>query len=204
MVASRRPDAPRARGGFVLGWVGGVLVLLALIAFSLWYVTTTVQANVARAAVGQVYLDLCISALSEAAASLNDSVLEDKPYLGLKVREALGRDFPFDEKTFEPKRTIEMAAKLYPDVKVGSVAIRPVDRTSPGDEDPLLGAMEMKVKCEGRLGGIATGREITHRFVFSVPCSTNMLAGDQATYMRIHWGRPILYTKPVASRVLRL
>ncbi|MBI4863262.1 MAG: hypothetical protein HY815_23805 [Candidatus Riflebacteria bacterium] len=203
-LPERSHGPPGFRSGFALGWVGGLLLLLALVAFSLWFVTNTTQANLTRAVVGQVYMDLAISALSETVVAFREAVVKDEVFHGVNFNEALAKEFPFDPFKIEPTATTRLARRLYPGVTVSPVTVRPVGRSPPGEENPLLGSLEMVVTASGRLGGFKTGREVTYRFVFATPCSVAQLPSDEGTYMRIHWGRPVLYTKPVSTLVKRL
>lgn len=180
------------------------MLLLAILAFSLWFMSTTTRRNLARASAGQIYMDCCLSAANEVLVGISESVRAQKPLAGLDFELALSKNFPFTAAEVEPALTRKMVERLWPGMKLGKVKIVPVDRSPPGDEDPLIGVIELIVKAEGDLGGARTGREVAVRLAFTVPCSTETLTSDEASYMRIHWGLPQLMTQPIAMRVVRL
>ena len=201
-------SSTRSRRGFALGWVGIALILLSLMAFAMYFVTSSTQANLVHALVGEQYFDLCVSALSEALAEVNESVHTGQPLAGQNITAMLGKDFPSKPKElhleFEPAHTREAAGKVYPGVTIDTVVLRSVGRYPPGEADPLLGVLELKGAAHGTLGGLRAGREVTYRLIFSVPCSTQWLAAPDMTYMRIHWGIPTLNPSPVSLVVKRI
>jgi hypothetical protein len=183
--------------------VGGLVLLLALFAGTLWFVTTSTRVNLARAVAGQAYMDICLSALSETLVKLRDSVFKDQPFEGRKIRDLLAGDYPFDAFDVEPALTRELFAKLHPKVTIGKVVVRPVSREPPGENDDLLGVIELAMKVSGTLGGATTGREVTMRLPFLVPCTVSRMGSDSGSYVSIHWGTPRIATTPVALSVKR-
>jgi len=125
-----RPSRPIR--GFVLGWVGVVLILIAIVAGGLHFATTTTRASVGRAVYAQVYMNVALSALAEAQAEVRLSVEEKRAIGVLDLYRALGRDFPFEPIEIEPKLTRAMAAKLHRNVTVGMVKVQPQTRPPAG------------------------------------------------------------------------
>jgi hypothetical protein len=200
MHASSAPD----RRGFALGSVLGVLLFLSVVAFGLHFVTSSTQANVARAVSGRAHLDLCLSAQHEVQSMLRSAITFRQPFQGRKLHDQLGEKFPFEPFEVEPATTRKLAAEVYPGATVSSVKVRIVGRDLPGGEDPLLGVIEMTVSSTGRLAGAYSGRELRHRVIFVVPCAAQTLTSEAGVYQSIHWGTPFLQSTPISERVTRL
>lgn len=194
--------APR-RSGVVIGWVGAMLALLAVVATGIWFATTGSRANVARALAARTYTDLCLSALAEARAQLVAAVDEEKPLQGFRVEEALGKDYPFTPFEIQPAVTRKLATRLHPGVNVGPVRVQPGDRTPAGWADPLQGTFSLTVSVDGHLGGVASGREMTHLIAFSVPCLLSTVESPFAIDIGVQFGVPFLVLDPIAVRTRR-
>jgi hypothetical protein len=204
LATTRHRSRPPQARGFVLGWVGVVLILVAIVAGGLHFATSTSRAAVGRAVHAQVYMNLALSALAEALAEVRVSVEEKRALGAIDLYRALGRDFPFEPIEIEPKLTRAMAARLHKSVTVGMVRVGPQSRPPAGWTNPLQGLVELKVQVTGGFGGMKTGREVSQMLVFHVPCSVASLSAFDSTYQRIHWGRPTVVSNPVIMKVIHL
>lgn len=194
----------RHRVAFVLGWVGGLMILVGIMAFGLWFVTTNARSNVARAIGGQAYMNICLSALAEARAKLIDAIAKREKIGALDPFTGFGKDYPFDAFEIPAGITQKLASAAYPGVVVKPVKVGPGKRPPAGWSDPLQGVIEMSVEVSGTIGGGASGREVTHLYVFLVPASFGTVPSQSGTYTRVHWGRPRFLPDPVATRIKSL
>lgn len=187
-----------------LGWVTLVVGMLSVGAVALWFVTGSTQKNIARATVAHAYLDVASSALSEIVAQIRTSCIKKQPYDGRDFGPLLSTAYPPAPASFEPKLTREAFKKLYPDLTISAVSFECLDRSIPGQTDPVVGMLELKVKVEGRVAGWTMGREVTQRVVFQVPCATWRTAGPGGNFKTPQWGNVNVVPYPEAQEVKNL
>ena len=197
-------DSSCRRRGFALGWVLAACFLLALLAGAIWFLTSSTQANLGHALLGESMMDLAVSALSESLAVVRTAVLTGQPLAGRDVARMLARDYPFPDLKIEPELTRKLAAELKVSATVDAVLLHAVGRSPPGEEDPLRGAVDLTAHVTTRFGAVLIGREVSYRLVFAVPCGTAVLPGARYEYMRVHWGLPNLDPNPLMVLVKRL
>lgn len=201
------------RRGIATAWVAGLALFLFAVAAGLYFLSGSTQKLVARATAGGAPMDLCLSALAEAHARLRDSVMEHKPLLGLDLDRALGPEFPFDfddqgapvaVPAIDVPETVRLAREIAAGLKVEAVRFASGTRTPPGAADPLVGTVELVARVTGTMYGLPVGREVAHRYPFTVPCQVLNMGSAGADYRSHSWGRPLLLMSRAGTTVTRL
>lgn len=193
-----------ARSAFAVAIAAGSLCLLALMGGTLGFISSGASRAVVRTLGDHACHDLCLSALAEALVTVADGARADQTVGGVALREALRREFPFREVTIPTPAALALGKRVHPDLTLGQVTLRPVGRSAPGQEDPLVGTVELVVKVSGRIAGVACGLQVGQRFPFRVRCVQYAQHGRRGTYLRFHWGEAFLAASPVASVVMPL
>lgn len=198
-----------SRRGMALAWSAGLAVLLLLFGWVLSSMGLSATRSVAQASSAQAYRDLCASALAEAVLVVRAAAGPGGSLAGLPLHEALGAQYPFDRdaagnatppKPIPVPLTQALARTLHGDrVVIESVRLASGERMSPGEADPLVGAIELVATVRGTLGGRSGGRELRHRYPFLVPCAVRTRAAPTAEYSSVAFGEPRLYTQRIAA-----
>lgn len=198
----------RRRSGMALAWSAGLIVLLLLFGWVLASMGMSATRSVGQLSTAQAYHDLCSSALAEAVLVVRAAAEPGGSLGGMPLREALGPEYPFDRdangnatplKPIPVPLTIALAKRLHGErVTVEAVQLTSGERMSPGESDPLVGAIELIAIVRGSLGGRSGGREVRHRYPFLMPCAVRTRSSPTAEYSSVAFGQPRLYTQRIA------
>lgn len=184
-----------ARRGFAVALAAGSLCMLMILGGSLGFISSGASRAVVRNAGDHACHDVCLSALAEALVTISADLREPK------LREALRREFPFPPVSLETPAARALAKRLHPGLTLGQVTFKPLARSAPGQEDPLVGTVELSVSARGRVNGVWTSLAVSQVFPFRVRCAAFSQHGKRGSYLRFHWGEAFLSASPLGQAV---
>ena len=179
----------------------GSLCLLMLFGGTLGFVSSGASRAVVRQVGDHACHDACLSALAEALVAVSEGLRSGEKVGGVGLREALRREFPFREVTVDTPAARALAKRLHPELTLGQVVLRAVSRSAPGQEDPLVGTVELVARAQGRVAGVSCGLEVAQVLPFRVRCASYASHGKRGTYLRFHWGEAFLSAAPLGTAV---
>lgn len=188
------------RRGIALPYALAALAVAGVLAFACWYITLGTRTALARVSVDLVLRDAAASAISEARATLLESILGTLKVAGHDMRQAVTDGWPVPAFDLEPKAARELCATFWPEVVLDSVHVLPVSRDPPGTGDPLIGVLELTATAHGRVSGVRGQCRLLHRLGFRVGCVLTRRSAPTGTYRQVHYGPIALLATPLGSR----